>query len=66
MKLSSDQLRAIRALERITMGEECFLNISDADQLVELGLADRFGKGQFVLTEAGRQLLRQKVLELHE
>lgn len=54
---------ALLALGKLSEGKEAFLNVIDADELVELGLADRFGKGQFVLTEQGREHLKRVVDE---
>ena len=52
------ELLALLALKRISGGEITFLNVLDADILVRKGLADRYGKGQFVLTDAGYALLK--------
>lgn len=60
--LTESELRALRALARLSEGEAAFLNIPDADRLVELGLADRYGTGQFVLTDAGREFLEENGL----
>ncbi|MDF3023697.1 MAG: hypothetical protein K0R10_1058 [Alphaproteobacteria bacterium] len=56
-QLSETEWRALRALGRISAGMATFLNVIDADALVRLGLAERYGKGQFTLTDAGRDLL---------
>jgi hypothetical protein len=57
MELTERQRRALQALGRISAGEAAFLSILDADDLVGLGLADRYCKGEFTLTDAGRELL---------
>lgn len=57
MELTERQLRALKSLGEISAGKQTFLNVIDADELASLGLAERFGKGQFVLTSSGVQLL---------
>jgi hypothetical protein len=57
MQLSESEWRALRALGTISDGSTTFLNVGDADLLVMKGLAERFGLGQFVLTDNGRDLL---------
>lgn len=53
LNLNTKQQKALLALGQISEGNEVFLNVLDADELVILGLADLFGKGQFVLTDNG-------------
>lgn len=57
MQLTESEWRALRALGDISAGNTTFLNVVDADVLVLKGLAERFGLGQFVLTDQGRDLL---------
>lgn len=57
MQLTESEWRALRALGKISDGNPAFLNVLDADALVQKGLAERFGLGQFVLTDLGRGLL---------
>jgi len=57
VELTKQNCYALLALGRITGGEESFLNVLDADDLVRLGLADRYGKGQFALTQKGHEAL---------
>lgn len=57
MQLTESEWRALRALGNISGGNTTFLNVVDADVLVLKGLAERFGLGQFVLTDQGRDLL---------
>ncbi len=57
MQLTESEWRALRALGTISGGNPAFLNVVDADALVVKGLAERFGLGQFVLTDQGRDLL---------
>jgi len=56
-ELTSQERRALEALSRITAGDTTFLNVVDGDALVRKGLAELFGKGQFVLTDQGHQAL---------
>lgn len=56
-ELTAPERRALLALEKLTAGEETFLNVIDADALVRKGLAELFGKGQFILTDQGYRLL---------
>lgn len=60
--LTERELLALLALKKITSGEVTFLNILDADILVSKGLADRFGKGQFILTDRGYEALKKSGL----
>jgi hypothetical protein len=55
--LTKSNCYTLRTLGRISRGEETFLNVIDADKLVEIGLAERFGKGQYVLTAKGEETL---------
>lgn len=55
--LDDTHWRALRALGKLSAGMPTFLNVVDADALVLRGLAERYGAGQFVLTDAGRDLL---------
>lgn len=57
--LSQRELLALLALKKISGGGTAFLNVLDADLLVNKGLAERFGKGQFVLTEEGSALIKK-------
>lgn len=57
--LSPRELAALVALQKISAGESCFLNVLDADLLVRKGLAEMFGKGQFILTDEGHDLLKK-------
>ncbi len=57
--LSPRELAALLIIKKISLGEIHFLNVLDADLLVERGLAERFGKGQFILSDQGRELLKQ-------
>jgi len=57
LKLTEREARALFSLARISCGEQAFLNVLDADDLVKKGLAEIFGKGQYVLTDAGEALL---------
>ncbi len=54
---------ALLALGKLSEGKAAFLNVTDADELVKMGLADRFGKGQFVLTDQGRERLKRVIDE---
>lgn len=56
--LTARELTALLALKKISDGQVTFLNVLDADMLVRKGLAERFGKGQFVLTERGLELTK--------
>lgn len=66
MQLSEREQRALQALEKISAGQLVFLNIPDADVLVAKGLAELFGKGQYVLTEKGRMVLKEAISTLQE
>jgi len=55
--LTKSNCYTLRTLGRICRGEVTFLNVIEADKLVELGLAERFGKGQYVLTARGEDVL---------
>lgn len=57
MQLNDREQRALLALGKISAGQVAFLNIPDADILVRKGLAELFGKGQYILTEKGRAIL---------
>lgn len=57
MQLTEAEWHALRALGDISDGNVTFMNVVDADALVAKGLAERFGLGQFVLTDQGRALL---------
>ncbi|MEZ0260087.1 MAG: hypothetical protein ACAH80_03715 [Alphaproteobacteria bacterium] len=58
MDLTQAELRALLALGRISNGEEnIFLNILDADRLVTKKLAERIGKGQYILTDEGHAMI---------
>ncbi len=57
MQLTEPEWRALRSLGKISDGTTTFLNVVDADGLVMKGLAERFGIGQFILTDQGRVLL---------
>lgn len=48
---------ALLALGRLSSGCQAFLDVLDGDALVRLGLADLYGKGQFVLTVKGEEML---------
>jgi len=57
LALTEREKNALLALAKITSGQQTFLNVLDADLLVAKGLADLFGKGQYVLTDDGRDFL---------
>ena len=61
MELSKPNINALLALGRITEGKESFLNVLDADELVRLGLANRYGKGQYTLTLSGEEILKKLI-----
>lgn len=61
MHLTDSEWRALRALGAISDGNPTFLNVEDADLLAVKGLAERFGLGQFVLTDQGRDLLARDI-----
>lgn len=56
--ITSQDLKALLALQKICSGEECFLNVIDGDRLVKNGFAEIYGKGQFVLTARGLEILK--------
>lgn len=57
MDITAAELRALLALGKLSRGQDAFLNVIDADLLVDRKLAERIGKGQFILTEEGLALL---------
>ena len=58
MDLTHAELRALLALGRISNGESnVFLNVLDADLLVTKKLAERIGKGQYILTDEGHAMI---------
>jgi hypothetical protein len=57
--LTEREHKALLALAKISSGQQTFLNVLDADMLVRKGLADIFGKGQYVLTEQGSALIKK-------
>jgi len=57
LSLTERERKALLALARISSGQQTFLSVLDADLLVAKGLADLFGKGQYVLTDEGRAFL---------
>jgi hypothetical protein len=60
MDLTDGQLTALRNLSRKRDGEPvAFINISDARQLTELGLAERSREG-WDITESGVSFLRSR------
>jgi hypothetical protein len=58
IQLTERERAALLALHRITNGEQAFINVPDADLLVRKGLADLYGKGQYVLTAKGESFLK--------
>lgn len=58
-QLTKDEVRALLALKSISEGKDAFLNVIDGDNLVRKGLAELFGKGQFVLTAEGEEALKK-------
>ena len=56
-ELTIREKNALLALGKISAGQQAFLNVIDADILVKKGLAERFGKSQFMLTDRGRALI---------
>lgn len=63
--LSRENRAALLALGRISEGYASFLNVIDADELVRLGLADRYGAGQYTLTRTGEETLRMMARSQH-
>ena len=57
MDLTHAELRALLALGRLSAGEKVFLNVLDADLLVTKKLAERIGKGQYILTDEGHAMI---------
>jgi hypothetical protein len=63
VELSKANTYALLALGRITEGKDSFLNVLDADDLVRLGLAYRYGKGQYILTQIGEDTLKKVIAD---
>lgn len=57
MDLTHAELSALLALGRISDGHKAFLNVLDADLLVTKKLAERIGKGQYILTDEGHAMI---------
>lgn len=62
LQLTERELAALLALKRLSEGGIAFLNVLDADLLVQKGFADLFGKGQFVLTTKGDAYIKKQGL----
>lgn len=59
--LNERQIQALKTLEQFSMGNTAaFLNWADADTLLELGLAQSFGKGRYVITQEGLDALQEQ------
>lgn len=63
MELTKANIYALLALGRIIEGKQSFLNVLDADDLVRLGLAHRYGQGQYTLTELGEGTLKKLIVD---
>jgi hypothetical protein len=63
VELTKANIYALLALGRITQGQDSFLNVLDADDLVRLGFANRYGKGQYTLTEVGEVFLKKVIAD---
>jgi hypothetical protein len=63
VELTKANIYALLGLGRIAEGKQSFLNVLDADDLVRLGLANRYGSGQYTLTELGEDTLKKVIAD---
>lgn len=57
MKLTGEQLKALRQIAANQNGEDVIINREDAEECCNQGWADSLPTGAYCLTSAGRELL---------